>query len=57
MLVDLTAMKVSLRDPKPPKIFKVVHEVSDKEASFVVSAEEVTLEPFERKVVRAKVVT
>ena len=53
VLVDLTAMKVTIRDPKTPKIFKAVHKVSDQEPSFVVSAEEVTLGLFERKVVRA----
>ena len=49
-------MKVIIRDPKTPKIFKVVHEVSHKEPSFVVSAE-VVLGPFERKIVRANIIT
>ena len=57
VLVDLTAMKITIRDPETPRIFKAVHEVSDQEQSFVVSAEEVTLGPFERKVVRAKIIT
>ena len=57
VLVDLAAMKVTIRDPETPRIFKAVHEVSDQEPSFVVSAEEVTLGPFERKVVRAKIIT
>ena len=57
VLVDLAAMKVTIRDPETPRIFKAVHEVSDQEQSFVVSAEEVTLGPFERKVVRAKIIT
>ena len=57
VLVDLAAMKVTIRNPKTPRIFKAVHEVSDQEPSFVVSAEEVTLGPFERKVVRAKIIT
>ena len=57
VLVDLGAMKVTIRDPETPRIFKAVHEVSDQEPSFVVSAEEVTLGPFERKVVRAKIIT
>ena len=57
VLVDLAAMKVTIRDPETPRFFKAVHEVSDQEPSFVVSAEEVTLGPFERKVVRAKIIT
>ena len=57
VLVDLAAMKVTIRNPKTPRIFKAVHEVSDQEPSFVVSAEEITLGPFERKVVRAKIIT
>ena len=57
VLVDLAAMKITIRDPETPRIFKAVHEVSDQEPSFVVSAEEVTLGPFERKVVRAKIIT
>ena len=57
VLVDLAAMKVTIRDPETPRIFNAVHEVSDQEQSFVVSAEEVTLGPFERKVVRAKIIT
>ena len=57
VLVDLAAMKVTIRDPETPRIFKALHEVSDQEPSFVVSAEEVTLGPFERKVVRAKIIT
>ena len=50
-------MKVTIRDPKSPRIFKALHEVSDQESSFVVSAGEVTLGPFERKIVRAKIIT
>ena len=50
-------MKVTIRDPKTPRIFKAVHEVSNDEPSFVVSVEEVVLGPFERKVVRAKIIT
>ena len=57
VLVDLAAMKVTIRDSKTLRIFKAVHDVSDQEPSFVVSAEEVTLGPFERKVVRAKIIT
>ena len=57
VLVDLTAMKVTIRDPKTPRIFKAVHEVSEHEPSFVISAEEVVLGPFERKIVRAKIIT
>ena len=57
VLVDLTAMKVTIRDPKTPRIFKATHEVSDHEPSFVVSTEDVILGPFERKIVRAKIIT
>ena len=57
VLVDLAAMKVTIRNPETPRIFKAIHEVSDQDPSFVVSAEEVTLGPFERKVVRAKIIT
>ena len=57
VLVDLTAMKVTIRDPRTPRIIKAVHEVSDKEPLFVVSTEEVVLGPFERGVVRAKIIT
>ena len=57
VLVALTAMKVTIRDPKTPRIFKTVHEVSDQEPSFVISTDEVVLGPFERKVVRAKIIT
>ena len=57
VLVDLTEMKVTIRDHKTPRIFKAVHEVSDQEPSLVVSAKEITLGPFERNVVRAKIIT
>ena len=57
VLVDLTAMKVTIRDPKTPRIFKATHEVSDHEPSFVVSIEDVILGPVERKIVRAKIIT
>ena len=57
VLVDLTALKVTIRDPKTPRIFKATHEVSDHEPSFVVSTEDVILGPFERKIVRAKIIT
>ena len=47
-LVDLTAMRVTIRDPKSPRQFKAVHEVSDHEPSLVISTEKVVLGPFER---------
>ena len=56
-LVDLTAMRVTIRDPKSPRHFKPVHEVSDHEPSLVVSTGMVVLGPFERKLVRAQVIT
>ena len=48
VLVDLTAMRVTIRDPKSPRLFKPVHEVSDHEPSLVVSTEKIVLGPFER---------
>ena len=56
VFVDLTAMKVTIRDPKTPRTFKAVHEVSDNEPSFVISTEEVVLGPFERKMVLARII-
>ena len=49
-------MRVTIRDPKSPRHFKPVHEVSDHEPFLVVSTEKVVLGPFERKLVRAQVV-
>ena len=57
VLVDLTATRVTIRDPKAPHHFKPVHEVSDNEPSLVVSTEQVVLGPFERRLVRAQVIT
>ena len=57
VLVDLTAMRVTIRDPKTPRHFKPDHEVSDHEPSLVVSTDKVVLGPFERKLVRAQVIT
>ena len=54
VLVDLTAMRVTIRDPKAPRHFKPVHEVSDHEPSLVISTEKVVLGPYERKLVRAR---
>ena len=56
-MVDLTAMRVTIRYPKSPRIFVAVYEVRNQEASFVVSAQIVVLGHFERKVVRAKIIT
>ena len=56
VLVDLTAMRVTIRDPKAPRHFKPVHEVSDHEPSLVISTEKVVLGPYERKLVRAQVI-
>ena len=53
VLVDLTAMRVTIRDPKAPRQFKPIHEVSDHEPSLVISTEKVVLGPFERKLVSA----
>ena len=57
VLVDLTAMRVTIRDPKTPRHFKPIHEVSDHEPSLAVSTDKVVLGPFERKLVRAQVIT
>ena len=57
VLVDLTAMRVTVRDPKSPRHFKPAHNVSDHEPFLVVSTEMVVLGPFERKLVRAQVIT
>ena len=46
-----------IRDSKSPRIFKTVHEVRDQKPSFVVAAEETILGLFERKIVRAKIIT
>ena len=51
VLVDLTAMRVTIRDPK------ALHVVSDHEPSLVASTEKVVLGPFERRLVRARVIT
>ena len=50
-------MRVTIRDPKAPCNFRPAHEVSDHEPSLVVSTEKVFLGPFERKLVRAQVIT
>ena len=39
VLVDLTAMRVTIRDPKAPRQFKPNHEISDHEPSLVISTE------------------
>ena len=57
VLVDLTAMMVTIRDPKTPRHFKPIHEVSDHEPSLVVSTDKVVLGHFKRKLVRAQVIT
>ena len=57
VLVDVTAMRVTIRDPNFPRHFKPVHEVSDNEPSLVVSTEKVVLGPFERKLIRAQLIT
>ena len=57
VLVNLTAMRVTIRDSKACHHFKPVHEISDHEPSLVVSTEKVVLGPFERKLVRAQLNT
>ena len=57
VLVDLTAMRVTIRDHKSPRHFKLVLEVSAHEPSLVMSTEKVVLGPFERTLVRAQVVS
>ena len=41
VLVDLTAMRVTIRDPKAPRHFKPVHEVNDHDPSLGISTEKV----------------
>ena len=50
-------MRVTIRDPKAPRHFEPVHEVSNKEPSLVVSTEKIVLGPFERKLVRVQVIS
>ena len=57
VLVNLTAMRVFIRDPKAPGHFKPIHVVSNHEPSLVVSTEKVVLGHFERKLIRAQVIT
>ena len=57
VLVDSTAMRVTIRDPRAARHFKLVHEVSNHEPLLVVSTEKVILGPFERKLVRAQVIS
>ena len=57
VLVDLTAMRVTIRDPKAPRHFKPIHEVSNHETSLVVSTQKVILGPFEHKLIKAQVIT
>ena len=57
VLVDLPALRVTTRDPKAPRQFKPVHEVSDHEPSLVFSTEKIVLNPFESSFVRAQVIT
>ena len=57
VLLDLPVMKVTIRGPKSPRCFKPILEVSDQKPSLVVSTKKVVLGPFERKLVRSKVVS
>ena len=50
-------MRVTICDPKAPRHFKPIHEVSNHEPSLVVSTEKVVLGHFERKLIRAQVIT
>ena len=50
-------MRVTIRDPKAPRHFKPIHEVSNHEPSLVDSTEKVVLGPFERKLIRAQAIT
>ena len=47
VLVDLIAMRVTIRDPKSRRQFKDMHEVTEQDASFVVPMEKVVLDAFE----------
>ena len=57
VLVDLTALRVTIRDPKTTRHFNPVHEVSYHEPSLDISTEKVLLGPFERKLISAHVIT
>ena len=57
VLVDLAAMRVTIGGPKAPHHFKPIHEISNHEPSLVASTEQVVLGPFERKLIRAQVIT
>ena len=57
VLDDLTAMRVTIRDPKTPRHFKPIHEVSNHKPSLVVSTEKVVLGPFELKLFKAQVIS
>ena len=50
-------MRVTIRDPKSPRQFKFIHEVSDHQPSLVYSTEKIILGPFERTLVRAQIIT
>ena len=50
-------MRVTIRDPKALRYFKPEHDVSDQEPSLLVSSEKVVLGPFERKLVKAQVIS
>ena len=50
-------MRVILPDPKSPRQFKPVHEVSNQEPVLVVSTEKIVLGPFECKLVWSQVIS
>ena len=56
VLVDLTARKIVIRNPLTPKLYQPQHQVSD-DFSLLLLGQDVTLDPYERKTVQAKVVT
>ena len=50
-------MRVTIRDPKAPRHSKPVHEVSNQKPSLVVSTKKIVQGPFERKLVKAQVIS
>ena len=55
VLVDLSAMKIVIREPNSTTTFSPVHQVSDDSIKLpVVIDQSICLEPFERAIVRTK---
>ena len=58
VLVDMSSMKVQIRSPNQPIVHTAFRQVSNDSVSFPVALEQdIILEPFERLVVKAKLMT